>query len=332
MKHFYGLILLTLVVVSCGAPSGHFRLEGQLRNFNQGEFYLYGLDGRGRLDTIPVSEGHFFYEAAIDEPSAYSLIFPNFSEVPVFAESGATVKLEGDASHLKEVRLTGTKENDLMTEFRLKVAEATPPQAVKEAEAFIHANPSTAGSLYLLNKFFLMKADPDYKKAVTLCNEMAKAQPNKEQIQELKKQLKSLRVIKEGQQLPSFSAVDINGQRVSNASLTGEVNVITVWATWNYESGNLMRQLRLLKKEHGARLGLLSVSVDANKSECRNVMNRDSLTWNIICDGQMFETPVLTQLGIADVPYNLLTDRSGKIFAVNLDQTRLKMQIKKLLK
>jgi hypothetical protein len=61
-------------------------------------------------------------------------------------------------------------------------------------------------------------------------------------------------------------------------------------------------------------------------------MNRDSLTWNIICDGQMFETPVLTQLGIADVPYNLLTDRSGKILAVNLDQTRLKMQIKKSLK
>ena len=332
MKHFYAFILLALVVVSCGAPSGHFRLEGKLRNFNQGEFYLYGLDGRGRLDTILVSEGRFFYEASIDEPSAFSLIFPNFSEVPVFAESGGTVKLNGDASHLKEVRLKGTKENDLMTEFRLKVAEATPPQALKEAEAFIHANPSTVSSLYILNKFFLMKANADYKKAAALCKEMAKAQPNNEQVRSLSKLLKNLRTFANGQQLPSFSAVDIKGQRVSNASLTGDVNVITVWATWNYDSGNMMRQLRQQKKEYGSRLGLLSICVDASKSDCRRTMDRDSLTWNIICDGQMLDSPILAQLGIADVPYNLVADRSGKVLAVNLDPTHMKLQIKKSLK
>ncbi len=332
MKHFYTFILLALVVVSCGAPSGHFRLEGKLRNFNQGEFYLYSLDGRGRLDTIIVSEGRFFYEAPIDEPSAFSLIFPNYSEVPVFAESGVTVKLDGDASHLKEVRLNGTKENELMTEFRLKVAEATPPQALKEAEAFVHAHPQTASSFYLLNKYFLMKANPDYKKATTLCKEIVEAQPGNEQIQLLMKQLKGVRTFAEGQKLPSFSAVDIKGQRVSNASLTGDVNVITVWATWNYDSGNMMRQLRQLKKDFGSRLGLLSISVDASKSECRKMLDRDSLTWSVVCDGQMFDTPVLTQLGIADIPFNLLTDRSGKILAVNLDQTRMKLQIKKILK
>jgi hypothetical protein len=332
MKNLFGFILLTLVVVSCGAPSGHFRLEGHLQNFNQGEFYLYGLDGRGRLDTIPVVEGRFSFEAPIEEPSAYSLVFPNFSEVPIFAESGATVKLEGDASRLKEVKVGGTNENDLMTAFRLKIAEATPPQAIKEAEAFIHTNPSTASSLYLLNKYFVMKIDPDYKKAVSLCAEIVKAQPKNEQVVQLSKQLKELRILKGDQQLPSFSAIDINGQRVTNASLTGELNIITVWATWNYESGNLMRQLRLLKKEYGGRLGLLSISVDANKNDCRNTMDRDSLTWNIICDGQMLDTPVLTQLGIADVPYNLLTDRSGKILAVNLDQTQLKIRIKRELK
>lgn len=332
MKHFYAFILLALVVVSCGAPSGHFRLEGKLRNFNQGEFYLYGLDGRGRLDTILVSEGRFFYEAPIDEPSAFSLIFPNFSEVPVFAESGVTVKLNGDASHLKEVRLKGTKENDLMTEFRLKVAEATPPQALKEAEAFIHANPSTVSSLYILNKFFLMKANADYKKAAALCKEMAKAQPNNEQVRSLSKLLKNLRTFANGKQLPSFSAVDIKGQRVSNASLTGDVNVITVWATWNYDSGNMMRQLRQQKKEYGLRLGLLSICVDASKSDCRRTMDRDSLTWNIICDGQMLDSPILAQLGIADVPFNLVADRSGKVLAVNLDPTHMKLQIKKSLK
>lgn len=342
MKNLYRLLLLTLVVVSCGAPSGYFRLEGRLRNFNQGEFYLYGLDGRDRLDTIQVREGRFAYEAPLGAMGAletaegevltYSLIFPNFSEIPIFAESAATVDVQGDASHLKEVKVAGTKENDLMTDFRLKVADMTPPQAQKEAEAFIRKNPTMAASLYLLNKYFVKKADPDFKKAAELCREMQKTQPRNERLAKLEKQLKGLKSLAVGQKLPTFSAVDVRGQRVSNASLNGEVNVLTVWSTWNYESSNLMRQLQLMKKEYGSRLGIVSISVDASQRDCRQQMDRDSIKWNVICDGRMFETPVLAQLGIADVPYCLLLDRSGKIVAVNLGLTLLKDKIKKTLK
>lgn len=332
MKNLYRLLLLTLVVVSCGAPNGSFRLEGRFRNFNQGEFYLYSIDGRGHLDTLTVKEGRFSYEAPLDELSAYSLIFPNYSEIPVFVESGATVDVQGDASHLKEVRVVGTEENDLMTEFRLKVADMTPPQVLKEAEAFIRKYPATAASLYLLRKYFVMKVDPDYKKASTLCREMEKAQPDNKQLQLLKKQLKGLRQLSVGQQLPTFSANDINGKRVSNASLTGEVNVITVWATWNYDSGNMMRQLRKMKKEYGSRLGLLTVNVDASRVDCRTAMDRDSLDWGIVWDGKMLETPVLKQIGISDFPYSLLVDRSGKILAANLNLIELRDQIEKKLK
>lgn len=332
MNRPFTYLLLTLVVVSCGTPSGRFRLEGHFENFNQGEFYLYSLDGRGRLDTIPVNSGRFSYETKADEPETYAMIFPNFSEIPVFAESGVTVDMQGDASHLKETKVAGTQENDLMTEFRLNVADMTPPQALKEAEAFIKNHPETRASIYLLNKYFLMKDDADYQKAMTLSKLMVKAQPENEALKRLSKQLKGLRNLKEGQQLPSFQAVDCRGQRVSNSSLTGEINVVTVWATWNYESANLMRQLRLLKKDYGSRLGLVSVSVDASQRDCRSAMDRDSIKWSVVCDGQMFSTPVLQQLGIADVPFNMLVDRSGKIVAVNLSQTMLKERIKKALK
>lgn len=331
MKNLYGFLLLTLVVVSCGAPSGYFRLEGRFRNFNQGEFYLYSLDGRGRLDTIQVREGRFSYEAAVDDQSAFSLIFPNYSEIPLFAESGATVDVQGDASHLKEVKVAGTKENNLMTEFRLKVAEMTPPQALKEAEAFIRKNPTTDASLYLLKKYFLANFDPDYKKATDLCVTMLKKQPDNTELQQLRKQLQGVKRLAEGQHLPTFSAVDVRGQRVGNASLRGEANVVNVWSTWNYDSGNMMRQLRRLKKEYGSRLGVVSICVDASQLDCRRQMDRDSIDWSVVCDGRMLETPALAQLGIADIPFNLLVDRSGKIVAVNLGQTLLKDRIKKTL-
>ena len=332
MKRNLAYLLLTLVVVSCGAPNGRFRLKGRLQNFNQGEFYLYSLDGRGRLDTIPVREGRFQYEAEAEEPTPYALVFPNFSEVPIFAESGATVDVEGDASHLKEVIVAGTKENDLMTAFRLKVAEMTPPQVLKEAEAFIHENATSMSSLYLLNKHFVQNTDADYQKAAKLAGIIAKAQPENLRAVTLQKKLKGLKNLKEGQQLPTFRGTDIRGQQVSNDQLKSDINVLTVWATWNYESTNLMRQLRLLKRDYKSRLGIVSISVDGNKYDCKTTIERDSVNWSVVCDGRMFDTPTLQQLGISDVPYNILLDKTGKILAVNLNQTELKLRIKKALK
>ena len=302
MKQLY-LFLLTLVVVSCGAPSGYFRLEGHFQNLNQGEFYLYSLDGRGRLDTISLREGRFVFEMPVEASAAYSLIFPNFSEIPVFVESGATIYIQGDASPLKEVRVAGTDENDLMTELRLKIADATPPKALKEVETFINAHPATACSVYLLEKYFLFKPDPDYKKATALCKVLKQAQPGNERLIQLSKQLKGLKALAEGQKLPAF-----------------------------YETVNLMRQLRVLRKDFGSRLGLMSICLDAGRNDCRRSMSRDSVTWSVVCDGKMFDTPVLSQLGIADIPYNVLTDRSGKILAINLAQGELRERIKKTLK
>ena len=144
MKKFIGYILLTLIVVSCGAPSGHFRIEGRLRNFNQGEFYIYSPDGgKAGIDTIKVSEGRFAYETRLEEPASFIIVFPNFSEQVVFGESGATATISGDASHLKELEVKGTKTNEQMTEWRMMAGRLTPPEVKREAENFIKRNPTS---------------------------------------------------------------------------------------------------------------------------------------------------------------------------------------------
>ena len=60
MGRVVSLFVLLLFLVSCGTENGKFRLEGRLRNINQGEFYVYSPDGAIEgLDTIPVREGRF---------------------------------------------------------------------------------------------------------------------------------------------------------------------------------------------------------------------------------------------------------------------------------
>ena len=115
MKKFSLLILLTLVLVACGTDGHHFEVEGKLTNLNQGEFYVYSPDGGIEgFDTIRVEAGRFVYQTECEHSAILMLVFPNFSEQPIFMEPGESVTLDGDASHLKEITTKGTKDNKLM--------------------------------------------------------------------------------------------------------------------------------------------------------------------------------------------------------------------------
>ena len=333
MKKFIGYTLLTLIAVSCGAPSGHFRIEGRLRNFNQGEFYVYSPDGgKAGIDTIKVSEGRFAYETRLEEPATFVIVFPNFSEQAVFGESGATATISGDASHLKEMEVKGTKTNEQMTEWRLMAGRLTPPEVKREAENFIKKNPTSPISTYLLRRYFVDNAQPDFKKASQLANVMAKADRQNIQLDLLAKSMARQKDIEVGSKLPTFSAVDLDGKTVNNSNLKGKLNIVTTWASWSYDSQNIQRMLNRCKKDYGSKLAIVSICIDASISECRRRIANDSLKWSTICNGNMWDSPVLKSLSIANVPGNIVCDADGKIIARDLKADKLEEKIKEVLK
>ncbi len=332
MKKSFGYILLALIAASCSEPSDIFVLKGKFKNFNQGELYVYNLSGRGGIDTVRLSEGKFTYDILQEDTALLSVVFPNFSEIPVIATPGVTLAMTGDASHLREVTVTGTKDNDQLTDFRLRVADMTPPEAEKEAAEFIKANPASPGCLFLINRYFLLKANPDYKKITGLLDAMLKENPADQQLSTLKKQVQGLKTLKTGSTLPDFTAVTTTGSHVTKADLRGEVNVISIWSSWSYDSQNIQRQLRKLRKDFGSRLQLLSICIDGNTEEHKQMAKRDSITWPVVCDGKMWQMPIVSQLGLNAVTDNIVADKNGKIIARGLPAAELQKEIEKNLK
>ena len=135
--------LVSLLLFSCGDSQKNFKIEGSFKGFKQGELYVYEMDGSRRLDTIGVSRGEFVYQASITEPTTLVVVFPNYSELPVFAEPSVTIKVKGDASHLKETAVKGSDANEAMTDFRLKTSNMVPPEVIKEAAKFINEHPAS---------------------------------------------------------------------------------------------------------------------------------------------------------------------------------------------
>ncbi len=245
MKNFaYTIIsIVVLLLTSCGASSGHFKLEGRFLHFNQGEFYVYSLDGTVKgIDTIKVDGGRFAYEIPCETPTTLMLVFPNFSEQPVFAESGKSVDIKADASHLKELKVEGSKENELMNNFREMILNVSPPDERKLAEQFIKDHPSSHVSVFLLRKYFVMSTTPDYDKALSLMAPMLKEQPKNGTLVRLQKQVNDVKGTTQGKSLPMFTAKDINGKSVSSQSLKGRILVISTWANWHYEMKSIQRR------------------------------------------------------------------------------------------
>jgi hypothetical protein len=240
------------------------------------------------------------------------------------------VKLKADASHLKEMEVTGTDENKLMNQFRKQVVDASPPETVKFAAQFIKDHPESAVSVYLVRKYFITAPQPDYKQAFQLIRIMQKQQPKNGTLNRLALQLKALSTLVTGARLPAFTAYDVRGNRLSNAVLNAPIAVVSVWASWSFDSQNFQRALKpLIRKSHG-RLKALSICVDPSKKDCQEALKRDSLSWPTICDGQMLETPILKTLGLYSVPDNILL-QNGKIIARGLNAIELQNRLEKMI-
>lgn len=331
---FAACTILAAMLYSCGAKSGHFRIEGRFKNLNQGEFYIYNSDAATTdLDTIKVADGRFSYEIPLEAKAAFVIIFPNFSDQVVFGEPGATAKIDGDASHLREMEIKGTDSNKLMTDFRLNANKMTPPETIKAVEEFVKTHPESPVSLYLVNKYLVTGQNPDYNLAYKLTKTLLQATPDNGAAVRLSKQLETLRQCAVGGRLPDFKVKDIGGKTVSrNTALNGKANIVTTYTTWSYESRNILRALKRLQKQYGDDIAVVNICLDGNANDYKRNTEHDSITWPTICDGKMWDTPLLVKMGLATVPGNIVADKGGKVVARNLDEKQLEEKIKSMCK
>ncbi len=331
-----GYLLLAigcLMLGSCGSGGEKFRLSGRLRNINQGDFLIYSPDGGFvGIDTMKVRNGRFSYEKELRKDVTLMMVFPNFSEQVVFAAPGEEVEIKGDVTHLREISVKGTDENEELTKLRLRVNKLTPPEVSPAIAQYIEENPQSMVSRYLLEKYFVAAKSPDYAEGQRLATLMLKANPDDGRLRKLKKQFDGLRNSRLQSKLPVITTTDMNGKKVSTSQLKGKIGVISTWASWNYPSTEIQRRLRKLQKKFPQRLSLMSICLDGTRMECQKRVDRDSLLWPMICDGQMFQTPIVQQLGLFVVPSMIVTDKQGKIIARDLEQNKVEQEIEKLLK
>lgn len=293
---------------------------------NQGEFYIYSDDGTiDGLDTIKVQGGRFALEIPCDHPATLTMVFPNFSEQPIFAEPGKTVEISGDASHLKMMKVKGSDDNELMSSFREQISNASPPEIKRYATQFIEDHPESPVGVWLLKKYFITTATPDYKTASRLAKVMLEKQQKNNVLVRMSQSVTALQNCGVGNRLPDFTAYDINGKLVSSSNLAVGTAVICTFASWSYNSSDMLRQLQTAVNEDGS-LKVAAFSLDASVNDVRNTIKMNQLSFPVVCTGELFDTKPLRKLGMLTVPDNIVL-KNGRIVARDLSTEDLMKQL-----
>jgi peroxiredoxin len=116
-----------------------------------------------------------------------------------------------------------------------------------------------------------------------------------------------------GAPAPPFSALTMDGETVTLASLTGNVVVLNVWATWCIPCREEIPQLEALHREFAAQgLKTVGVSIDAAGmgADVRDFAAEQGMTYPIWLDpDHQFSLKFLT----VGVPETFVIDRAGVI-------------------
>lgn len=332
MKHsLLYIFLIALLVASCSGGKKSFVISGKFRGLDKSEFICYSASPAwGTLDTIKVEGGSFRLEHPLSDTIILVLQYPNFMRTEVIAYPGGNVSLKGDANNMLNIRISGDEHNKDLTRFRRSIRNLKDADIPKAAAAFVEENPTSWASIAVLDRYFLQARQPDYTTISRLLSLMLKQRPDRRLLRAWQTQLQPMLKYTAGAKLPAFSLKDIHGRTVNNATFAGRPLLITFWASFSQENFDLLRSQKALLRSLSAPVSTLNISLDADSSACRNVIERDSIQGYNVCDCLCFNSPLVLRLGVRQLPANVLVDTKGVIRGRDLDAEDLKAALARM--
>lgn len=325
---------LLLLLACCGGHPDEIRIEGEFAHLEQGEFLIYSSDEvLDRLDTLHIQGGTFSYRLPALQPATLHILYPNHSELVVFAAPGDDIRIKGDAQNLSEVEVSGSEDNEVYTQYRLDILRKSASETKAAARRRILEHPTLAVSRYLFTGQFLCDSASTATEVRELYDSLCRACPEDLALTRLAPHVHALGKTKVGNRLPDFRLRLLPGhggngdeeRTITRADYKGKLLLIAFWASWKGGSQSALYRARRLRRELKGKdkeLSLISYSLDADEKMLTTLEARDSIDYPSYCDFRSLDSPLVRQWGIYELPYFILVTPDGKIAASGSDWLR----------
>ena len=284
---YIGILFTLLALASCGGREGELRIKGEIKGLNA-DLTMYSRDGviQG-IDTLHVIKGKIDWTCPYNkEGGSLTIVYPTYSTLTVFCNSGDVIVIEGDAKQLGATKVSGNADNDAYTLLRQKLSSLEDSKKDSLIEEFVNTHPESSVTRMLQ------------------LEKLATRQPLALSI---------------GEMLPEFSVVTRKGDTINNDSLRGKFSLLVFWANWRGGTGTMNTRIRRLRRQAQRPLVCLSYNLDVNSSALDYIERTDSITWHSYNNKNLFMAELPSRLGVRDIPYYVLTDTTNRIIASGSD-------------
>lgn len=180
----------------------------------------------------------------------------------------------------------------------------------------------------MVQLFFQNQLQPPAALLTTLKTEFATSTRAKEFVDALPKPAPQ-----EGDPAPEIALTDPTGKTIQLSSLKGQIVLIDFWASWcgpcRMENPNVVNTYKKYKEKGFA---IYSVSLDNNKQNWLNAIQKDGLTWpSHVSDLKGWQSEGAAIYQVSAIPATFLIDKNGVIVAKNLRGAALEQKLAELL-
>lgn len=332
MKKFFLLFILTLLVAACGNKNA-FTLKGTIEGLPSDTILVFYQQPDYKLDTLIARQGKFSYIINPDTFTIFSLLLDEEHALPIYADKGEKVTLSGTPD---KIQIKGKGENETLAKILpyLQSLQGDKMSLRAATDSIIRANPHSFTNIYLIDKYYAQDSVPDYEQITELIKGLSGIIKDTPYIIDLQTKLEERPALLSNRTVSSISCPDKNGKTINWSQVKDKYILLDFWASWDKESvtaqDSLVPVQKALKKE---KFTIISLSLDLDRKDWLAVASqRDTTQWKQVCDFKGWDSPIVKQQGITQIPSNLLIGPNKRVIAQDIRGKELIDKVKELIK
>ena len=347
-----------------------YQIKGKLDNLEDQTLYaVFENDETKAVDTLTCEKkGEFLVKRKEGDFKEVTIYFENRTRwITVYLEKGKNVSVNGDALYPALIRVKGGRINDRLTsmrkeltslleertDLRRKLREHRPlrdsvnisilnvdlasrlanvnHQLEEKVAALVKKYPKEAASAVLIQTYF-MRPD-DTREMDELLAVLDSSLKDFYIVQDLEAYSARVQRTALGAEAPDFKVKNIYGLPISLDSFSNKYLLLAFTAPWcdmcQTEDLYLDRVAMKYPKE---KLEMLLVSLDDKQDKVRQVLAKDSITWNLVTDSAGQATMLVDLYNVSALPLCFLIDEEGKIVLRTDNGIEIKQVLKELIR
>lgn len=348
------LIILLACIVGCKSDNKQAQIKGEIKGLTTDSLFLYGNDEFSDfVQTIHVTDGKFSFTMDLDTTLIQAMLFiSSGKQYPVYLERGKTISIKGDINTPGSFEFKGNATSEEFTTLNRSLPHPINPNdtlILRMVEEYIHKHQKSLVNIYLLDTYFVQTDSPDLVKIKELIALMDGTLQDKPYIQRLTELIDQSEKAEVNKTIQSFTLTNSEGKAVSRSEFRDKYLLLTFWASWSDSSKVSNKELKEIYKKYPPKkkkatntpnsrdkkeqeLAIVGFSLDLDKESWKESIKQDTLKWEQLSDFSGWNSTVVKQYAINEIPYNILIDTRGKIIARGIKGEELNLKLDSLLK